>query len=202
MSVTVEFFYDLASPNCYMANKVLPQVLESTGATVAYRPILLGGLFKATSNQAPWITYAPVKPKMAYMMTEMGRFIKKHQLTDYKMNPNFPVNTLLLQRGMIAAEEAGVVAEYVAAGEKMMWEEGLKMDDPEVYAKGFDTHGLDGSALLAKTQDQAIKDKLAANTEEAVKRGAFGAPTFFVGDEMFFGKDRLADLEDEISARS
>lgn len=198
MSATVEFYYDLASPNSYMANKVLKGVLERTGASVTYKPVLLGGVFKATNNQAPWITFAPVKEKMAYGAREMERFVKKHGLTEYKFNPHFPLNTLILQRGMAAAELAGDLEAYVAAGECLVWERGLKMDDPEVFAEGFSSEGLDGATLLAKTQDPTVKEKLKINTEEAVSRGVFGVPTFFVGDEMFFGKDRLIDLEEEI----
>ncbi|MEO1405923.1 MAG: 2-hydroxychromene-2-carboxylate isomerase [Pseudomonadota bacterium] len=202
MSVTVEFYYDVASPNAYLSNKVLSDILDRTGASVVYRPVLLGGVFKATNNQAPWITFAPVKAKMAYNMLEMDRFIKKHELTDYKFNPHFPLNTLMLSRGAVAAEMNDELEAYIAAGEKLVWEQGLKMDDPDVFIEGFTAEGLDGAKLAAQTQDQAVKDQLIANTNAAVERGIFGIPTFFVGDEMFFGKDRLRDLEEEILAQS
>ena len=202
MPATIDFYYDLASPNCYLANRVLSGVLERTGAEVVYKPMLLGGVFKATGNQAPWITFAPVKPKMAYGQVEMARFIRKHQLTDYQFNPHFPLNTLILQRCMVAAERAGNLVEYIRAAESLVWEQGLKMDDPEAFAKGFNDAGLDGSGLLAETQNPDVKSDLIAKTEAAVARGIFGAPTFFIGDEMFFGKDRLIDLEDEILSQA
>lgn len=202
MSVVVDFYHDLASPNAYLSNKVLKGILARTGATVKYRPILLGGVFKATNNQAPWITYAPVKPKMDYMMVEMERFIKKHQLNDYKFNPHFPLNTLMLSRGAVAADMNGELEAYITAGEKLVWEQGLKMDDPEVFIDGFTKEGLDGAMLAKQTQDQAVKNQLMANTNAAVERGIFGVPTFFVGGEMFFGKDRLIDLEEEIVSQS
>ncbi|MEM6410561.1 MAG: 2-hydroxychromene-2-carboxylate isomerase [Pseudomonadota bacterium] len=202
MPATVEFYHDLASPNAYLSNKVLGDILERTGASVVYKPVLLGGVFKATNNQAPWITFAPVKAKMDYNMMEMDRFIKKNGLTDYKFNPHFPLNTLMLSRGAVAAEMNGELEAYIEAGQKLVWEQGLKMDDPEVFVEGFTAEGLDGAKLAAQTQDQAVKDQLLANTNAAVERGIFGIPTFFVGDEMFFGKDRLRDLEEEIVAQS
>jgi 2-hydroxychromene-2-carboxylate isomerase len=196
MTINIDFYYDLASPNCYFANKVLVKIAEQHGASVNYIPVLLGGVFKATNNQAPWLTFAPVKEKMAYMQVEMDRFIKNHGLADYKMNPNFPLNTLLLARAAVAAKAAGQLDAYILAGEKLVWEDGLKMDDPQVFEQGFNSLGLDGTALLAQTQSPEVKSQLIENTDAAVKRGVFGAPTFFVGDEMFFGKETLRDIED------
>lgn len=139
---------------------------------------------------------------MTYNMLEMDRFIKKHGLTEYRLNPHFPLNGLMLSRGAVAAEMNGDLEAYVEAGQKLVWEQGLKMDDPAVFIQGFTAEGLDGAKLAAQTQDQAVKDRLLANTNAAVDRGIFGIPTFFVGDEMFFGKDRLLDLEEEIVLRS
>jgi 2-hydroxychromene-2-carboxylate isomerase len=196
MSVTIDFYYDLASPNAYLANKVLVLIAERHAATINYIPILLGGVFKATNNQAPWITFAPVKEKMAYGQIEMQRFIDKHALTQFKFNPHFPLNTLLLARGAVAAQAAGQLEAYIVAGEALVWEEGLKMDDPLVFEEGFVSHGLDGTALLAQTQSPAVKTRLIDNTDTAVQRGVFGVPTFFIGDDIFFGKDTLRDIED------
>lgn len=198
MTSTVEFYYDLASPNSYMANKVLPSILGRTGSEVVYRPILLGGVFKATGNQAPWITFGPVKEKMAYGALELDRFVKKHGLTAYSLNPHFPLNTLILQRGMVAAELAGNLAEYIAVCEGLVWEKGLKLDDPEIFVSGLTSAGLDGQALLEQTQNPEVKKALIEKTEAAVARGIFGAPTFFVGDEMYFGKDTLAQVEEAL----
>lgn len=193
---TIDFVFDFGSPNSYLAWKVMPKIIERTGARVRVIPCLLGGVFKATGNQAPWQTFAHVKSKLDYEALEMRRFIEKHGLNAFSQNPHFPVNTLLLMRGMVAAERAGVVDAYVEAGLKAMWEDGQKMDDPEVFVRVFDAAGLDGRALLDATQDADVKAGLIANTEAAVARGVFGLPTFFVGDEMFFGKDRLDQLEE------
>ncbi|MEO0550234.1 MAG: 2-hydroxychromene-2-carboxylate isomerase [Pseudomonadota bacterium] len=198
MSVTVDFIFDFASPNAYLAHKALPGIVRRTGATFNYIPCLLGGIFKSTNNQPPMMAFGNVKGKLEYDRKEMMRFIDKHDLTDFKFNPNFPVNTLLLMRGAIAADMDGRLADYVEAGLSHMWEEGLKMDDPEVYAKAMTEAGFDGAALLERTQDPAVKAKLVENTAAAVERGTFGIPTFYVGNEMFFGKDRLNGVEDEI----
>ncbi len=191
----VTFYFDFASPNAYMAYQVLPDILARTGATMRVVPCLLGGLFKATGNVAPMVQFAGVPAKLAYERREMERFIAAHGITRFKMNPHFPVNTLLLMRGAVVAELDGALIPYVEAGLAAMWEEGLNMSDPDVFVAAFDKAGLDGKALLVRTQDQAVKDGLAANTEAAVALGAFGIPSFVVGDELFFGKDRLDQVE-------
>lgn len=199
MSKTVDFIFDFASPNAYLAYRALPPILARTGAKLNIIPCLLGGIFKATGNKAPMIAFGDVKGKLDYDRLEMARFIKKHKLTRFKFNPNFPVNTLILMRGAIASEMSGQLTAYVEAGLRAMWEDGLKMDDPEIFAKSMTAAGLDGTSLLERTQDPGVKAKLVANTEAAVARGAFGIPTFYVGDEMFFGKDRLAQLEEALA---
>lgn len=198
MPATVDFIFDFASPNAYLAYKALPGIVERTGATFAINPCLLGGIFKATGNQAPFMAYAKIRNKLDYERLELQRFIERHGLTAFRLNPNFPVKTLILMRGAIAAQEQGILEPYVEAGLRHMWEEGLKMDEPEVFAEAMNAAGLDGDGLLERTQDPAIKEKLAANTEAAVERGAFGIPTFFVGKQMFFGKERLGQVEEEI----
>ncbi|MEO1304325.1 MAG: 2-hydroxychromene-2-carboxylate isomerase [Pseudomonadota bacterium] len=202
MPVTVDFYYDLVSPNTYMANQVVPDLAKRTGAHFNYIPVLLGGIMRATGNTPPFILHAPVKEQMAYGALELERFVKKHALRNYKFNTHFPLNALLMMRGAIAAEHQGKLLEYLKAGERLVWEQGLKMDDPEVFLAGFTAQGLNGAELLESTQDSEVKHGLIANTEAAVARGVFGVPTFFVGDEMYFGKDRLRDLEEEIVARS
>jgi 2-hydroxychromene-2-carboxylate isomerase len=200
MTKTVDFIFDFASPNAYMCHKVLPEIAARTGATFNYIPCLLGGIFKATGNQAPMMAFNGIKGKLEYDRLEIERFLKKHDLSKFAMNPHFPVNTLLLMRGAIAAEMDGRLMEYVDAGVAHMWEEGLKMDDPDVYAEAMTKAGFDGADLLARTQDPAVKQKLVDNTSAAVERGCFGIPTFFVGNEMFFGKERLGQMEEEIMA--
>ncbi len=198
MSKTLDFIFDFGSPNAYFSYKALPPLLERTGATLNIIPCLLGGIFKSTGNKPPLMAYGDVASKMAYEQLEMQRFMKKHGITAFKFNPHFPVNTLVLMRGAIAAQNSGDIDAYVEAGLACMWERELKMDDPEVYVQAMTEAGLDGAALLESTQDPAVKAKLAENTAAAVERGVFGIPTFFVGDEMFFGKDRLEQVEEEL----
>lgn len=198
MSKTIDFIFDFASPNAYMTHKALASVAQRTGASVNYIPCLLGGIFKATGNQAPFVTYADVKGKQEYNRLESQRFIEKHKLTDFKMNPHFPMNTVTIMRGLIVAEGAGQKEAYIEAVIKAMWEEGENMGDAEVVADVLTRAGFDGKAIVEQTQDPAIKGKLIDNTAAAVERGVFGIPTFFVGDEMFFGKERLGQVEEEL----
>jgi 2-hydroxychromene-2-carboxylate isomerase len=200
MSATIEFIFDFGSPNVYLAYRALPPILERTGARLAINPCLLGGIFKATGNKAPSIAYAAIKGKFEYEMLEFRRFIAKHRLAKFRMNPHFPVNTLLVMRGFVAAKEAGAEAAYLEMGLEGMWEEGLKLDDRDVLARRIDAASLDSASLLAAAETDPVKQKLADNTAAAVARGVFGAPTFFVGDEMFFGKERLGQVEEAIEA--
>ncbi len=195
----VEFLFDFASPNAYLVHRVLPDFIARTAAEVAYRPVLLGGLFKATGNQAPMVTFAHVKGKMAYERLEMNRFIKQHRIP-FRMNPSFPVNTLHLMRGAIVAEESGDLERYVELMMVHMWQEPKKLDDPGVIAQVLELGGFDAAAFMARAQEQPVKDRLAANTAAAVARGVFGLPSFFVGDQLWFGKERLRDVETYLMA--
>src|SRR5262245_5440567 len=200
MTPKVEFHFDFASPNAYFCHKVIPGIEARTGAKFTYVPILLGGVFKLTNNLAPMVAFKDVRNKLEYQRLETKRFIAKHGLNAFKMNPHFPVNTVQIMRGAVAAEMDGDLAKYVDAVFRHMWEEGRKMDDPEVIRAALDAAGLDGTRTLARIQEHAVKDTLLKNTEGSVARGTFGAPTFFVGEEIFFGKDRLRDVEEEITA--
>ncbi len=195
-----EFLFDFGSPNAYLAHKVLPGIEQRTGAKFDYVPVLLGGVFKLTNNRPPMIAFGEVKGKMAYEMKETERFIRRHNITMFRFNPNFPVNTLALMRMAVAAKDAGMLARYVDAAFHHMWEAPKKMDDPEVIRAALVESGLDADRLIAAAQTPEVKQKLMANTENAVMRGVFGSPSFFVGDELFFGKDRLGAVEDEIRA--
>ena len=195
---SLELIFDFGSPNAYLTLKVLPELLERTGADLIITPCLLGGIFKATGNKAPMIQYAEAPAKLAYENLEMRRFIARHGLAKFRLNPHFPVNTLTIMRGAVVAGDEGNLDDYVDAVNRAMWEDGLKMDDPEVIATFLSANGFDGPALLARTQEPEIKARLVANTEAAVARGVFGIPTFFVGDEIFFGKDRLAQVEEAL----
>ena len=194
---TIDFIFDFGSPNGYLAWKVLPGIAERTGASVNLIPCLLGGIFKATNNRSPVEAFGEVKGKLAYEALETRRFLAKHGLSRYRQNPHFPVNTLLIMRGLIAARRMGVGDAYLEAVLRAMWEDGEKMDDPQVVARVLAAAGLDADAILAATQDAEVKAELIANTEAAVARGVFGIPTFFVGDEMYFGKERLEQVEAE-----
>ncbi len=198
----IDFIFDFGSPNAYLAWKLVPAIAARTGAEVRIVPCLLGGIFKATGNQAPFVTFSGVKGKIAYEMLEMRRFIARHKLTAFTLNPHFPVNTLLIMRGLVAAKRAGVEEQYMSVVAAAMWEQGEKMDDPDVVRRVLTAGGLDAEKLLAATQDADVKAELVANTEAAVARGAFGIPTFFVADEMFFGKDRLSQVEEAVLSRA
>lgn len=198
MGKTVEFIFDFASPNAYLSHTVLSEIAERNGATVNHIPCLLGGIFKLTGNQAPFVAFADIKGKQDYNRLETQRFIDKHKLTAFKMNPHFPMNTVTLVRGLIVAEAAGQKAQYIDAVLKAMWENGENMGDADVAAAALTKAGLDGTGIIEKTQDPDIKAKLVENTAAAVERGVFGIPTFFVGDEMFFGKERLGQVEEEL----
>lgn len=198
MTKTVEFLFDFGSPNAYLSHRVVPAIEARTGARFVYVPVLLGGLFKLTNNQPPMVAFGNIKNKMPYEMLETRRFVARHRLDAFTFNPHFPVNTLQLMRGAVAAEQDGQLMPYVEAVFQHMWEQPKKMDDPAVFRAALVESGLDADRLLARAQDQGVKDTLAANTQRACDRGAFGIPTFFVGDEMWFGKDRLRDVEEAI----
>jgi 2-hydroxychromene-2-carboxylate isomerase len=194
MTKTIEFLFDFGGPNSYLAHKALPELASRTGAEVIYTPILLGGLFKITNNQAPLIRYAETPAKRNYEMLEFQRFIKAHNIP-FKMNPHFPINSLLLMRGSVAAQHLGCFMPYVEAIMAAMWQDGANTGDPAVVAEVLDRAGLDSAALFAKAEDPDVKAELVANTEKAAERGAFGVPTFFVGEAMFWGKERLGQVE-------
>jgi 2-hydroxychromene-2-carboxylate isomerase len=198
----IEFIFDFGSPNAYLVLKVLPQVAEQHGAEIKLIPCLLGGIFKATGNQAPLFAFAGIKGKLDYDRLEMQRFATRHGLTEFKMNPHFPINTLTLMRGMVAAQHLGVTNAYLDAVLGGMWEHGEKMDDPEVFLARLNRGGIDGPKLVETANSPEVKAELVANTEAAVARGVFGIPTFFVGDEMFFGKERIAQIVELLNAPS
>ena len=194
----VEFHFDFGSPNAYLAHLVIPEIEQRTGAKFEYVPVLLGGVFKMTNNRSPAESMAGIKNRLEYEALERERFVRRHNITQFKWTPFFPVNTLLIMRGAIAAQLDGVFERYVDEMFRHMWAEPKKMDDPEVVRAALEESGFDAASLLARTQEPEVKDRLLQNTQASVARGTFGAPTFFVGEEIFFGKDRLPDVEDEI----
>jgi len=198
--VNPEFIFDFGSPNAYLAWKVLPEIESRTGVAFDAVPCLLGGIFKATGNQSPMMANANIPAKMAYEMLEMRRFVARHGLTQFKMNPHFPVNTLLMMRIAVAAKRDGALAPVMGAFFAAMWEDGKKMDEPAVVGAVLAAAGLPAERFIAAANEPEVKAALIANTERAVTRGAFGIPTFFVGDEMWFGKDRLREVEEALRA--
>jgi len=197
----VEFHFDFGSPNAYLAEIALPAIEQRTGVKFEYVPVLLGGVYKATGNLSPAESLRGIKNKPEYNAIETERFLRRHNITKFKMNPFFPVNTLALMRGAVAAQFEGVFEPYFRAAYNHMWVEPKKMDDPAVFREAFLASGLDIDGIVARSQQDDVKKKLIENTNNAVARGTFGSPTFFVGDEIYFGKDSLRDVEEEIIAQ-
>lgn len=194
----VEFHFDFGSPNTYYCHRIIPQLEQRTGVKFDYVPVLLGGIFKLTNNQAPMLAFAGIKNKSEYNALETARFIKKHQLDDFLFNPYFPVNTLHIMRGAVYAKANGFAEEYNEAMYQCMWEEGLDMSAPETIATALNKFSLPANEIIAGSADASIKQALVDNTSNSVERGSFGCPTFFVDDEIFFGKEKLAEVEEEI----
>jgi 2-hydroxychromene-2-carboxylate isomerase len=197
----VEFHFDFGSPNAYLAHLVVPGIEQRTGARFVYVPILLGGVYKLTGNRSPAEAFAGIRNKPDYDRLETRRFVARHGITRFTSNPFFPVNTLALMRGAVAAQRLGIFERYVDEVFRHMWADPKKLDDPAVLRAALIESGFDADALFALAQAQDVKDELLANTQRSVDRGTFGSPTFFVGDEIFFGKDKLRDVEDAITAR-
>lgn len=194
MSKTVEFLFDFGSPTTYLAWTQLPKIAKRNDAAVVYTPMLLGGVFKATGNASP-IT---IPAKGRWMHGDMKRWAKKYKVP-FAMNPNFPINTLPLMRGAVVCQEEGTLEAYMKAVFPAIWVDGANMGEGETITRVLADAGLDADHVIARIQEDAVKQALIRNTEDAVRRGVFGAPTFFVGEEMFFGQDRLAFVEDALS---
>jgi 2-hydroxychromene-2-carboxylate isomerase len=194
----VEFQFDFGSPNAYLAEKAIPGIEKRTGVKFEYVPVLLGGIYKATNNMSPSDSLRGIKNKPEYQALETERFIRRHNITTFNSNPFFPVNTLMLMRGAVAAQFENVFEQYFRAAYHHMWEDPKKMDDVETFKTAFKASGVDIDKLMARAQQDDVKKKLIDVTTDAVNRGAFGSPTFFVGNEMFFGKDQLRDVEESI----
>jgi 2-hydroxychromene-2-carboxylate isomerase len=194
---SVDFYFDFGSPAAYLAATQLPHVCADTGAQLVWKPMLLGGVFQATGNHSP----AEIKPKGPYMTTDLQRFARRYGVP-FAHNPHFPINTLLLMRGAtgIQLKEPDRFGAYVDAVYHAMWVEPRNMNDPATVGAVLQNAGFDAPALLALAGAQETKDWLKAVTQEAVERGVFGAPTMFVGDEMFWGQDRLDFVREALDA--
>jgi 2-hydroxychromene-2-carboxylate isomerase len=198
--VKVEFHFDFGSPNAYLSHLVIPEIEKRTGVKFEYVPVLLGGVFKLTNNRSPAQSLVGIKNKPEYERLEMARFIKRHGITRFQSNPFFPVNTLTMMRGAIAARSLGVFERYVDEMYRNMWADPKKMHDPNVFRTALDEPGLPTAKILELIETKTVKDELIDNTNRSVERGTFGSPTFYVGNEIFFGKDRLRDVEEMIVA--
>jgi 2-hydroxychromene-2-carboxylate isomerase len=199
--MNVEFHFDFGSPNAYLSHLVIPGIEARTGVKFAYVPILLGGVFKATNNVSPAVSLQGIKNKGEYMQLETQRFLAAHDITNYAANPFFPVNTLILMRGAIVAQRGDFFERYVDEVYRHMWAEPKKMDDPEVIKAALEASDLPVEVLMGGVSDPDVKQQLIANTEDAVARGVFGSPSFFVDEALYFGKDKLRDVEEEIVRR-
>jgi len=195
----VEFLFDFGSPNAYLSHLVIPEIEKRQGAKFEYVPILLGGVFKLTSNRSPAESNAGIRNKSEYQRLETERFVRQHGITRYRPNPFFPVNTLMIMRGAFAARQLGIFERYVDEVYRHMWAEPKKLDDPAVLRAALLESDLPADRLFELVQTPAVKEALMAETQRAVDRGTFGSPTFFVDGEIYFGKDRLRDVEEAIA---
>ena len=196
----VDFIFDVASPNTYFAHKLIPNFEKRTGTKFRYIPCLLGGIHKLTNNQPPFIAYADCENKNNYQMIEIERFVKQHKLTKYKFNSHFPPVTIQVQRGAIAAQRLKIFEEYFECVISAMWENDKNISDINILHETLEQSNLDVAAIMNIATSQECKDKLIANTDDAVSRGAFGVPTFFYENQIFFGKDHLYQLEEYINS--
>jgi len=196
----IEFLFDFGSPNAYLSHLVIPEIEKRHGVKFDYLPVLLGGVFKLTNNRSPAETNVGIKNKPQYQQLETDRFIRHHGITRYRPNPFFPVNTLMIMRGAVAARKLGVFERYVDEVYRHMWADPKKLDDPSVLRAALVESELPADRLFELVQTAEVKDALLAETQRAVERGTFGSPTFFVDGEIYFGKDRLRDVEEAIAA--
>ena len=196
----VDFIFDFASPNAYFCHKLIPIIENRTDVSFNYIPCLLGGIFKLSGNQPPFMAFADIPNKNAYQMIEIERFVKQHELTKYQFNSNFPINTVQIQRGSIAAQELNVFDQYLDVVITAMWEDNKNLNDLDILKATLNENNMDVEAIFNIVNSQECKDRLIANTSAAVERGAFGVPTFFLDDQIFFGKDHLYQLEEYINS--
>jgi 2-hydroxychromene-2-carboxylate isomerase len=197
----VDFIFDVASPNAYFCHKLIPDFKKRTGVEFEYVPCLLGGIMKLSGNQPPFVAFADIPNKNKYQFIEIERFIKQHNLKEFKFNSSFPMNTVQLQRGALAAQELGIFERYLEIILEAMWEKDIDLADLNIFKSTLSENNIDAESMIGIITSQACKDQLIANTTDAVNRGAFGVPTFFYDDQIFFGKDHLHQLEEYINSK-
>ena len=197
----VDFIFDVASPNAYFCHKLIPEFKKRTGVEFEYVPCLLGGIMKLSGNQPPFVAFADIPNKNKYQFIEIERFIKQHNLKEFKFNSSFPMNTVQLQRGALAAQELGIFERYLEIILEAIWEKDIDLADLNIFKSTLSENNIDAESMIGIITSQACKDQLIANTTDAVNRGAFGVPTFFYDDQIFFGKDHLHQLEEYINSK-
>ena len=195
MTQTIEYILDLAAPNGYLAWYPLKDIAARTGARLEVTPVFLGGMHKLTGNAPPMMRDADVKGKVPYAALEFQRFLDRHAMTKFRMHPALPFNSILLQRILVAARDQAEMQALVDALQLAVWERNIDCGDADAVREVLTEGGFEADRLLSATQDPEVKAKLADNTERAVERGAFGIPTVFIGGEMWFGKERLEQIE-------
>ena len=195
--MNVDFIFDFASPNAYLCHKAIQNLEKTHNIKFNYVPCLLGGIMKLSNNQPPMVTLAEIPNKMKYEFdTAFNRFMREHSITKFKMNEHFPVNTISLIRGAIVAQKNNFFDAYVEIVLSGLWEQSLKLDSPEALHELLIKNDCHADVVIEGIVKEEIKEELIANTSEAVEKGAFGIPTFFVADEMFYGKDSLRELKE------
>lgn len=202
MTKRVELIFDFVSPNAYLVWWPLRDLVRRTEAELDVLPVFLAGMHRLTGNAPPMIRDAEVKGKNDYAMLEMRRFVARHNLSKFKMNSKFPFNSILLQRMLYAADQDGRGVQFAEALLPPIWEQDLDVTDPEAVGAAVAAAGFDAQDLFTRAQSDEVKQGLVDNTQAAVDRGAFGIPTIFVDGEMFFGKERLDQVEEELTRTS
>jgi 2-hydroxychromene-2-carboxylate isomerase len=199
--MSVEFHFDFGSPNAYLSHLVIPAIEERTGVKFEYIPVLLGGVFKATNNVSPAVSLQGIKNKGEYAGIETARFLEHHKIANYERNPFFPVNTLHIMRGAIYAKNAGLFKKYVDEVYRHMWADPKKMDEVDVIKAALEESGLPADDIVEGSQNPEVKQALIDNTSRSIEMGTFGSPTFYVGGDIYFGKDKLVEIEAAIIAQ-
>lgn len=193
-----EFHYDFGSPNAWLSHRIIPGIEERTGATFEYVPVLLGGIFKETGNVSPMVSLQGIRNKAEYQQIETDRFLKRHGITDFQWNPFFPLNSLAIMRGAVYASGQSYYKKYIEVVFRHMWSTPKKLDDREILAGVLADEGLPASEIMTAIEDPQVKQKLISNTSRSVQMGSFGCPTFYISGAIYFGKDKLQEIEEQL----
>lgn len=193
MLPAIQFYFDFGSPPTYLASRMLPAIARDAGVAIDWRPVLLGGIFKSLGNTSPM----DISQKADWMRRDLQQWARKWNVP-FEFNPFFPVNTLTLQRGAVAYQNSPLFDRYVRTVFSAMWEKPQNLNDPATLTTVLSDAGFDANDFLKMVASPEVKARLRTNTEDAISRGVFGCPSFFVGGEMFFGQDRLDFVSDAL----